>query len=294
MDERLANILEAARAVDTFENLNKQADALRDLFTEDAKSKAEDAKSKVRAEGDTVTIKRALSAAARDPDEAERILRERFGAPGPPEPLPFETWDWNEKKHPPEREWVIPNLIPAGRLSALYGRGGAGKSFLMLQLANALMHGKPCLKLHGRQSTEQAGKHENERDVLRPVSVKGSVLWVGWEDEKEELARRWKLAHEAGAIATEYPDPKDLHQVDMRALHDASWVPDKQQHIATMADWTAVGKRFVRTLEGHRLCIVDPLAGAYLCRARTTGRWSDGSAPKSTARRRNHDARCSW
>ena len=53
-----------------------------------------------------------------------------------------------EGKPVPEREWLVPGLIPAGNVTLLYGDGGTGKSLFALQLASstaigALFFGRP-------------------------------------------------------------------------------------------------------------------------------------------------------
>ena len=46
---------------------------------------------------------------------------------------------------PPPREWIIPNWLPKGYVTALYGDGGVGKSLLAQQLMTALATGKSWL-----------------------------------------------------------------------------------------------------------------------------------------------------
>jgi RecA-family ATPase len=69
----------------------------------------------------------------------------------------------------PEREWLIPGLIPAGNVTLLYGDGGTGKSLLALQLGMAVAVG-----------THFFG---------RPV-IKGAVEYITAEDSIEEMHRR--------------------------------------------------------------------------------------------------------
>lgn len=47
----------------------------------------------------------------------------------------------------PEREWLVPDLIPARNVTLLYGDGGTGKSLLALQLAVAVALGRSWLGL---------------------------------------------------------------------------------------------------------------------------------------------------
>lgn len=45
----------------------------------------------------------------------------------------------------PPREWILPGFIPAGRLTLLYGPGGAGKTLFVTQLAVSLVARLPML-----------------------------------------------------------------------------------------------------------------------------------------------------
>ena len=70
---------------------------------------------------------------------------------------------------PPAREWVVPDWLPAGEVSSLYGDGGTGKSLLALQLAYAVAHGAPFLGLS---------------------TTKMPVLCLFCEDDRGEIHRR--------------------------------------------------------------------------------------------------------
>lgn len=82
----------------------------------------------------------------------------------------------------PEREWLVPDLIPARNVTLLYGDGGTGKSLLALQLAVAVALGRPWLG--------------------RPVKG-GRVVFPSAEDEEAELHRRLVdiARHEAVRLA---------------------------------------------------------------------------------------------
>jgi RecA-family ATPase len=51
----------------------------------------------------------------------------------------------------PERRWLVPNWIPFGRVTALYGAGGEGKTLLAQMLATACAIGAPWLGQHARR-----------------------------------------------------------------------------------------------------------------------------------------------
>lgn len=72
-------------------------------------------------------------------------------------------------KHVPDRSWHVPDMVPVGTVTLLYGDGGVGKSLLALQLAVSTVLG-----------TYWAGK---------PVT-RGPCLFLSAEDDMDELHRR--------------------------------------------------------------------------------------------------------
>jgi RecA-family ATPase len=91
----------------------------------------------------------------------------------------------------PEREWIVPDWLPCGVVTGLYGDGGLGKSLLALQLQTALAIGKPWLGLSAE---------------------KVASLGVYCEDSQEELWRRQE-------------DINSDYGIDMTALSDVHWMP---------------------------------------------------------------------
>ena len=77
--------------------------------------------------------------------------------------LDMSTWDTAPL---PEREWSIPDLVPAKNAGIFSGNGGTGKSIIELQKDIAHVTGKEWLG-------------------LRPVQ--GPAFYLGCEDEKSEL-----------------------------------------------------------------------------------------------------------
>ena len=175
-------------------------------------------------------------------------------------PLPVEKW---EAQDPPARDWIIRNTLPAGRLASLYGQGGTGKSMFALQLAAAIMHGGAPLKPKPR--TDKADTFKADHPLLQPIAENkgGRVLWLTWEDETDEVLRRWRMAHHADAISKPFPSPDFLSLVDMRKIGGPLWGPEHGRHVSTAATWTAAGRRFLAMLKGHRLAVIDPLAAAF-------------------------------
>jgi RecA-family ATPase len=69
----------------------------------------------------------------------------------------------------PKREWGVHNRIPSRQVTLFSGEGAAGKSLVELQLASA---------------------HVLGRDWLGSMPEPGPSIYVGCEDEKDELHRR--------------------------------------------------------------------------------------------------------
>jgi len=127
------------------------------------------------------------------------------------------TTDW------PEPVWAIPNLLPAG-LTILAGRPKIGKSWLALQIAQAVAAGGCAL-----------GEHVD----------KGPILYLALEDNERRLQTRmqkqgWPMGLEADFL--------QLGQFT-RQIDDLR---------------NGGGERLARQIErvGHRLCVIDTLSRA--------------------------------
>ena len=169
----------------------------------------------------------------------------------------------------PEREWLIKGWLPVGRLGMLSGRGGRGKSRLMLQLA-ARMASTPPKAGHVLADGAQIEglldanpKSANPYPLVLERRHCGPVVFASWEDERDEVGRR------LAAMATD-------RLVDVDALQDrllyldlrgrgAVWAPGSQKHVSTVASLTKLGARLRVTAEhiSARLLVIDSLAGAY-------------------------------
>lgn len=71
---------------------------------------------------------------------------------------------------PPERKYLVRDILPANVVGLFAAAGGTGKSFGVLQLAVSLATGSPWLGL--------------------PVGIRGSTLIVSAEDDRTEIHRR--------------------------------------------------------------------------------------------------------
>lgn len=183
---------------------------------------------------------------------------------------PFQGASWKPDDPIPDRDWLIENFLPAGRLASLYGEGAIGKSMLAMQIAAAIMHGGRPIALDPELSpeTESDALADTGRAAPSWLESKGKVLWCTWEDEINEFRRRWRMAFNAGALIEPNADPEKLTLVNMRHpdIGGPLWAPDSSKgggHISSRATWTDAGKRFLDSLEGHVLAVVDPLAAAF-------------------------------
>ncbi|MBF0440050.1 MAG: AAA family ATPase [Magnetococcales bacterium] len=99
-----------------------------------------------------------------DTSRLDRIVRELF----------FQSCEdrrWPDFD-PPQRKWIIPEVLPVGRVGGLIGAGGIGKSSLICLLAACIASGEPFFG--------------------RPIENSGPVLILAAEDEYEEIHRRLK------------------------------------------------------------------------------------------------------
>ena len=124
------------------------------------------------------------------------------------------------------------------------------------------MAGTP-LPTHTDMATRDVVDLQADHALCQPMVPAGKVAWLSWEDETDEMRRRWRMAHAAGAISRRDPDPEQLSWIDMRKIGASLWGPIRGQHSSTVSSWTDTGKRFVDMLDGYALAVIDPLAAAY-------------------------------
>ncbi|MDE0079020.1 MAG: AAA family ATPase [Caldilineaceae bacterium] len=79
----------------------------------------------------------------------------------------------------PTREWLIPAWLPAGRIGMVSGKGGKGKTWMLLQLAAAMATGE----------REWLGRASDPDKAVLPIEP-GAVVFASWEDEAAEIKRR--------------------------------------------------------------------------------------------------------
>lgn len=158
-----------------------------------------------------------------------------------PRPIPL------AKLGPPkQRQWIIPNWLPRGRVGMLTGEGGRGKSWLALQLTYAL--------------TTDGGHWLSPSHInspkMPPVAGGHTVLYATWEDEPAEFVRRIG-ADKAQAM-------QNCHVIDLAGAGPLWGVQagisthDRAALLTTGEDLRASAERLKAAL-----LVIDSLAGAY-------------------------------
>lgn len=156
-----------------------------------------------------------------------------------------------------DREWLIPNWLPANTATMFTGDGGAGKSWLTLQAVCQIASGfnnaflDPAFPIPSDADDSIEPKH---------------VIFATYEDEPAEIKRRLQaLASGMNWIAESLETIKQhLHIVDMRGIGSV-WGPGMGKHIANTGDLLLAGEA-IRTIceeRNAKLLVIDPLSGAF-------------------------------
>jgi RecA-family ATPase len=142
-------------------------------------------------------------------------------------------------REPPERRWIVRDMIPDRTVTIVAGDGGGGKTTLMLQLATAITGSCPWL-----------GHNPDP----------GPVLVITAEDDEEEIHRR--LAAIAKGIGVELSDLADLHIVPLAGQDAVMGAPEGRAAIIAP---TAVFHGLLALVERirPRLVVLDALADVY-------------------------------
>ena len=140
---------------------------------------------------------------------------------------------------PPERRWIVRDMIPDRAVTIVSGDGGGGKTTLMLQLAAAKVGTRPWLGY--------------DPDP-------GRVLVVTAEDDEDEIHRR--LAAIAKSLAVDLSDLGDLHIVPLAGQDAVMGAP---QGKAALIAPTAVFRGLLALVERIKpsLVVLDALADVY-------------------------------
>ena len=158
---------------------------------------------------------------------------------------------WKEKKgwdfETPDREWLIKDWLPLGRIGLLTGEGEKGKSLLALQLAAKMACG-------GGHWLGRVGTTESE-----PVAA-GTVIFSNWEDEADEARRRLNWIENADRADGQTTPLAERVGANLRYLEMAQAGP-----VWTADGLSLIGRQLRDYCEEHdaRLLVLDPLINAY-------------------------------
>lgn len=148
-------------------------------------------------------------------------------------------------KTPPERQWLVRNFLPYGKVAGLVAPGGTGKSQFLLQLAVSVAGGVPFLGFPDAPES-------------------GGVLVLAAEDDEEELHRR--TYNIINFLAMAHRDDEELIRRIAQNLYIRPMVAENNlMTVATNGTkevtHTTYVDRLIHTAEkipNLRLIIVDP------------------------------------
>lgn len=158
---------------------------------------------------------------------------------------------WNEKKEwgfqAPDREWLIKDWLPLGRIGLLTGEGEKGKSLLALQLAAKMATGGGLWLGRGVK-------------VTMPAVSEGVAVIANWEDEAHEARRRLDWIENADRADGRTTPLAERVGESLRYLEMAQAGP-----VWTADGLSPIGRQLRDYCEEHkaRLLVLDPLINAY-------------------------------
>ena len=156
-----------------------------------------------------------------------------------------------------DREWLIPNWLPANTATMFTGDGGAGKSWLTLQAV--------CQIASGFKNAFLDPEFSIPSEPDKSIEPK-HIVFATYEDEPAEIKRRLQALASGMNWILESLDTiqQHLHIVDMRGIGSV-WGPGIGKHIANTGDLLFAGEA-IRTIceeRNAKLLVMDPLSGAF-------------------------------
>ncbi|MDL1972326.1 MAG: AAA family ATPase, partial [Deltaproteobacteria bacterium] len=173
-------------------------------------------------------------------------------------------------------EWIVHKLIPKGGITLLYGRGGVGKTWLVLQMCEAIASGKPFCGLETKKCPIVYVDFEDSRKVIkkRLNVLGGSKDFKIWLFDSEfpppKLdSSKWHMYQELPPNSLIVVDTlRAAHALDENSSQDMTKIMDKLKelrrreitvlllHHAPKANVeTYKGSTAILDLVDHELCL---------------------------------------
>lgn len=140
-----------------------------------------------------------------------------------------------------ERAWLVDDLIPTRTVTSFYGDGATGKSLLALQLAVAVAADK-------------------ETRWLNRMPAKGGVLYLGAEDDRDEMHRRF-----ADILRANFLTYQDVSRLNIASLADRDALLAITDNKTNTLVPTNLWERVVAKVDAERpaLVVLDTLADLF-------------------------------
>ena len=164
---------------------------------------------------------------------------------------PLSEWDDVEP-----REWLIEQLLPANELTLFTGRGGVGKSRLMLQIVGKLVCGWGGTPFQHKVLQPDFSNNQEQR----------RVYIASWEDDRDEHKRRLHQAQGRLGWMEEDVFAEQVKFVDMRKDgRGPLWGVPPGENSYARASLLPVGEVLLKQVEAFEpdVLVLDPLSAAF-------------------------------
>ena len=178
-------------------------------------------------------------------DEVRRVIDAHMTPVGTlPEWNPVESWP-NAGPGWQPTTWIIPQLLPSGRVTLFSGDGAAGKTRIIMQMVSSLALGFPRPFLQKERDLDPASPRFtgalDQKGEPMPGWEGGKVVWGTWETAPGDFQDR------LAAASSMTPLKKLSGRLDFNNMrpHGALWGPEKTRHISTAATLLDGGSRAI-------------------------------------------------
>ena len=169
------------------------------------------------------------------------------------------TWDQIQDI---QREWLIPNWLPANTVTMFTGQGGVGKSWLTFQVACQIASHAAGMAWGDKSYQTPQVSESNDSIEQTPQHI----VFATYEDEPAEIKRRLNALSSSFKWIEKERNviQQHLHIVDMRGI-GSIWGPGLDKHISVTGELLRSGEALRSVCEGLNasLLVLDPLSGAF-------------------------------